>query len=58
MRKTSTTVLGIYDVFLAMGAIWLGVQMITSSNGTFLPIRIPTVGCPFFLLTVGLCLGF
>ncbi|MEV9639591.1 hypothetical protein ABZ756_02690 [Mammaliicoccus sciuri] len=35
MRKTSTTVLGIYDVFLAMGAIWLGVQMVTSSNGTF-----------------------
>ena len=35
MRKTGAIVLGIYDLFLAMGAIWLGVQMITSSNGTF-----------------------
>ena len=35
MRKTGATVLGIYDLFLAVGAIWLGVQMITSSNGTF-----------------------
>jgi hypothetical protein len=35
MRNTGAIVLGIYDLFLAMGAIWLGVQMITSSNGTF-----------------------
>ncbi|MHA6261518.1 hypothetical protein ACXYMX_16785 [Sporosarcina sp. CAU 1771] len=35
MRKIGAIVLGIYDLFLAMGAIWLGVQMITSSNGTF-----------------------
>lgn len=34
MHKIGSIVLGIYDLFLAVGAIWLGVQMITSSSGT------------------------
>jgi len=34
MRKIGTAVLGIYDLFLATGAIWLGVQMVTSGSGT------------------------
>lgn len=34
MHKIGTIVLGIYDLFLATGAIWLGVQMVTLKSGT------------------------
>ena len=35
MKQTlRARVLGIFDFFLATGAIWIGVQMVTSSSGT------------------------
>ncbi len=34
MRKIGAIVLGIYDLFLATGAIWFGVQMVILSSGT------------------------
>lgn len=33
MKKVST-ILGVYDLFMATGAIWLGVGMVTSRSGT------------------------
>ena len=34
-RTCRAKMLGIYDLFLATGAIWIGTQMVRSSNGIF-----------------------
>src|SRR5699024_10866564 len=34
MHKIGTVVLGIYDLFLALGAIWIGIEMVTLKSGT------------------------
>ena len=35
MKQTiRARILGIYDLFLATGAIWMGTQMVTSKSGT------------------------
>ncbi|WHY82586.1 hypothetical protein [Siminovitchia fortis] len=36
MKQTiRARMLGIYDLFLATGAIWIGVQMVKSNSGIF-----------------------
>ncbi|WP_409275795.1 hypothetical protein V1499_09730 [Neobacillus sp. SCS-31] len=59
MKQTiRARMLGIYDLFLATGAIWIGAQMVLSSSGTIFAEEYPDSGHPGSLLIVGLCLGF
>lgn len=34
-KKISMNILGVYDLILALGAIWIGIMMVSSKNGMF-----------------------